>query len=165
MANVPRRASVPESSAECTLDVASWKGAVLTKTKRCWKCDTFKPISEFRKDRTKMHGISGCCKPCHAERSQEYYRNNREMCRANRREYSKVYDKKRGPERKIMSRAHAAVRWAIKVGKLKRLPCEICASEPSEAHHDDYSKPLDVRWLCRSHHAELHWKQRLSAQV
>jgi len=36
------------------------------------------------------------------------------------------------------------------------MPCEICGCEKSEAHHDDYSRPLDVRWLCRVHHLMHH---------
>lgn len=46
---------------------------------------------------------------------------------------------------------------AIKTGKLMKMPCEVCfAEENVEAHHDDYLKPLDVRWLCKTHHAEHH---------
>src|SRR5271154_4318227 len=54
--------------------------------------------------------------------------------------------------------AHLAVHNAINRGELLRLPCEICGKEKVDAHHDDYSKPLSVRWLCRKHHLELHRK-------
>lgn len=47
---------------------------------------------------------------------------------------------------------------AIESGKLVRQPCEKCGSEPTEAHHDDYSKPLDVRWLCKPCHGQEHRK-------
>lgn len=56
--------------------------------------------------------------------------------------------------------SRAAVRrrtgYAIKKGKLIRQPCEVCGDLKSEAHHDDYSKPLIVRWLCKDHHEEWH---------
>lgn len=42
--------------------------------------------------------------------------------------------------------------YAIKMGVLIKEPCEICGNEDSEAHHDDYSNQLEVRWLCRKHH-------------
>jgi hypothetical protein len=54
-------------------------------------------------------------------------------------------------------RAHWAVGYALKVGKLTKGPCEIgvdCAGR-IEAHHDDYSKPLEVRWVCKRHHRQL----------
>lgn len=54
------------------------------------------------------------------------------------------------------ARAHGLVRSAIKSGRLKRKPCEECGAAEAHAHHDDYSKPLDVRWLCRKHHARAH---------
>ena len=45
----------------------------------------------------------------------------------------------------------------IKQGVLIRQPCEVCSTEIDvQAHHDDYTKPLDVRWLCRKHHLEHH---------
>jgi RNA polymerase-binding transcription factor DksA len=54
-------------------------------------------------------------------------------------------------------RARIDVRNALRRGDLTRGPCEVCG-EKAEAHHDDYSQPLVVRWLCRQHHAEHHAK-------
>ena len=51
-------------------------------------------------------------------------------------------------------RAHIAVRAAVKRGKLCKQPCEVCGCLEVQAHHEDYSKPLDVRWLCKSHHID-----------
>lgn len=53
--------------------------------------------------------------------------------------------------------AQQAVYRAIKRGQLVRLPCEACGdTKKTDAHHDDYSKPLDIRWLCRSCHLRHH---------
>lgn len=30
--------------------------------------------------------------------------------------------------------------------------CEVCGVPNAHAHHDDYSKPMEIRWLCKSHH-------------
>jgi len=43
--------------------------------------------------------------------------------------------------------------------KMERKPCEVCNDVNSEAHHDDYSKPMEVRFLCSKHHKEHHAKQ------
>ncbi len=54
------------------------------------------------------------------------------------------------PEREA---ARTTAQKAIKTGVLVPQPCEICQCEDHiESHHDDYSKPLDVRWLCTKHH-------------
>jgi hypothetical protein len=57
---------------------------------------------------------------------------------------------------KIAAAAHQAVAKALRRGDLVRQPCEVCGAEKTVAHHDDYSKPLDVRWLCRSDHRHWH---------
>lgn len=41
-------------------------------------------------------------------------------------------------------------------GDLIRQPCEVCGNPKSEAHHEDYSRPLEVRWLCKKHHMDRH---------
>lgn len=49
-------------------------------------------------------------------------------------------------------------RRALKSGLAAKSGCQICGSEKSEAHHDDYAAPLAVRWLCRAHHLQHHVK-------
>jgi ribosomal protein S27AE len=57
----------------------------------------------------------------------------------------------RHPERR---KAHRVVFVAVRNGSLKKEPCEVCGSTTVQAHHEDYSKPLEVMWLCRIHHWE-----------
>jgi len=52
--------------------------------------------------------------------------------------------------------AHKKVEYAVKVGKMVKLPCERCGALRAHAHHDDYSKPYDVMWLCATHHKQRH---------
>lgn len=45
---------------------------------------------------------------------------------------------------------------AISRGKIQKLSCCICQNSKSEAHHNDYNKPLELMWLCKKHHACWH---------
>lgn len=56
--------------------------------------------------------------------------------------------------------AHLHVETLKRLGLLIVQPCEVCGADKSDAHHDDYSRPGDVRWLCRRHHREHHAKER-----
>jgi|GEM_PF-990020 len=86
---------------------------------------------------------SGWCKPCHAA----YYRERRKF----------IADSPESEEQKIKRSVRVLTRNYITAGKLIKEPCEVCGTEKDvEAHHDDYNKPLDVRWLCRKHHREHH---------
>lgn len=59
------------------------------------------------------------------------------------------------------ARARMQVKMALRKGELQKLPCEKCGSEKRiEAHHDDYSKPLDVQWLCKPCHDLEHASHR-----
>lgn len=54
---------------------------------------------------------------------------------------------------------------ALKYGIIKKQPCETCGATYSiHAHHDDYSQPLNVRWLCNSCHKRLHDNLRARAR-
>lgn len=57
---------------------------------------------------------------------------------------------------KRKSRAHSKVSYEISKGNLIRKPCEVCGGGNTEAHHDDYAEPLNIRWLCHAHHNQWH---------
>lgn len=84
--------------------------------------------------------------------SSDYY--SRPYVRA--REARKQRRYYRDPRKHRQALARFKVKWAVKSGKLKRKPCEVCGKKRTEGHHDDYSKPLVVVWLCRKHHVERH---------
>lgn len=50
--------------------------------------------------------------------------------------------------------AHGAVAYAIMIGSIKRQSC-FCGKY-AHAHHEDYSKKLEVVWLCPIHHKARH---------
>lgn len=51
---------------------------------------------------------------------------------------------------------HRAFNTALKKGLIDRKPCEICGSHSVDGHHEVYTEPLKVRWLCRRHHKRVH---------
>lgn len=60
------------------------------------------------------------------------------------------------PENAEKNKARGASKQAVRTGRLVRGPCEKCGEAKTEGHHDDYSKPLEIRWLCKKHHSEVH---------
>lgn len=53
-------------------------------------------------------------------------------------------------------KAHYTLTNAVRDGRIERQPCAVCGETYAHAHHEDYSKPLDVLWLCPAHHHRLH---------
>ncbi|MEK6882819.1 MAG: hypothetical protein AABY22_24560 [Nanoarchaeota archaeon] len=86
--------------------------------------------------------------------SRENHPNWKEGISKNHYHYTKI-QRKRYPEK---IKARKKVHYAIKTGKLIKSICEIdeCSEEKTFAHHEDYSKPLEVNWLCRKHHRNKH---------
>lgn len=74
------------------------------------------------------------------------------------------YHKKYRAENPEKGKARDAVHNEIRRGRLVRQPCGICGKTPADAHHDDYSKPLEVQWLCRKHHKQYHCKQQIEKE-
>lgn len=127
---------------------AGWREEVPAQTpKFCTTCKAWKPRSEFYKTRARVDGLCARCKDC--DRAHE----------RNRRAKDPLHSKKRYAKRDPVKRkAREAVRHRIASGTIIRQPCERCGMQNAHAHHDDYSKPLEVRWLCVKHHAEVHRK-------
>ena len=86
------------------------------------------------------------------ERARKYQKANKEKINSTIRRA-----RERNPQR-INATQH--IFWALKLGILiKPEFCEKCEMKSKlQAHHDDYEKPLDVRWLCRICHNHEHGK-------
>lgn len=102
------------------------------------------------------------CRNCESEMVQEWRSKNRGHYNEHSREYNRKYRyehpgytaEKSAMDRLVNPEKTGAYR-AVYNAKLPKQPCEVCGA-PAEAHHNDYSKPLEVRWLCSLHHKELH---------
>lgn len=61
------------------------------------------------------------------------------------------------PEQKLKANCRAYAKVYLRRGKLIRQPCKLCSEPNTEMHHEDYSKPLEVTWLCKLCHVRYHW--------
>ena len=61
------------------------------------------------------------------------------------------------PERR---KAAYAAMYAVRTGKLIRPDrCSVCDKTcVPQGHHPDYSKPLEVIWVCHNCHVAIHWR-------
>tara|TARA_Y100001938_G_scaffold130564_1_gene186665 strand:+ start:674 stop:1096 length:423 start_codon:yes stop_codon:yes gene_type:complete len=132
--------------------------------KTCIKCSEEKPLTEYYAHQQMADKHLNVCKDCVKKRVRAYGRTPR----------GKAVDKKRNqkPKRKAWVRAYSAqknkkfakerkcrqVFWnRYRAGVIKKKPCEVCGTEERvEAHHPNYNEPLNVMWLCASHHKEWH---------
>lgn len=111
------------------------------------------------------------CRVCQAERLREWRAANRQRAREiQRRTDARIERRTRKRDRRRSSpekdAARHAVARALLNGELVRPEtCERCGQDPGraiggramiEGHHVDYSRPLDVEWLCARCHADEH---------
>jgi hypothetical protein len=141
--------------------------------KTCKTCGEEKPLSEYYALKHMFDGHFSECKVCvrkrvarNIEKKKEdpaWVIKEAERCRIKQRKAGCPND----PNHNAASRRHSAkfpekkkaraiADDAVKKGLIQRKPCEVCGAHRAQAHHDDYSKPLDVVWLCSTHHAERH---------
>ncbi|OLE67241.1 MAG: hypothetical protein AUG09_03490 [Acidobacteria bacterium 13_1_20CM_2_68_7] len=62
---------------------------------------------------------------------------------------------RRRPDQRLRQGAHLMVGAALRLGVLRKRPCR-CGTREVQAHHEDYSRPLKVMWLCAACHARHH---------
>jgi hypothetical protein len=149
-------------------------------TKVCSDCGEEKPREEFAKGRRckeckrvydrerylakkdeidarmREYGKTDRGREVNRRASNQYRATNRERARQRTNDW---YTRTKEDETKYAEllkrkQAHNAVAYALKTGKLTKGVCEVCGDPNVEAHHDDYDKKLDVRWLCIRHHGE-----------
>lgn len=113
------------------------------KEKKCNKCGETKLLRYFYKMRH----------PRKPEYPNRYYRS---YCKSCTNESNKKAIKKYIAKYPVKTEARLKLTKAIKSGFLKRKPCIVCGNEKVDGHHYDYKKPLDVIWLCRVHHNDIH---------
>ena len=134
--------------------------------KKCKSCGIDKSIDEYYRHAKMKDGHLNRCKTCVKARVKKHRDNNLDSHREYDRyrfhkdparrayQYRQCEKHRRNNPLKVFART--SVGNAIRDGRLKKMPCEVCGNEESQAHHDDYSRPLDVKWLCVSHHFDLH---------
>ena len=88
---------------------------------------------------------------------RNYRKENIEQIREYKREYLKKWRLKNGYNR---DNARIKIWRMLKSGNLKKQSCFVCGKKEVQAHHEDYSKPLDIKWLCVIHHKEADKKLR-----
>jgi hypothetical protein len=129
--------------------------------KPCWRCGLVRHVDEFSSFSGSADGLSVACRDCESEK----YMANRDSILSKRRaHYIKNSERIRSrvksyildnPEKRS---AHTAIERAVKFGRMERPRlCSSCGDPCTPvAHHEDYSRPLDVEWLCVKCHTRLH---------
>lgn len=128
--------------------------------KPCIICKETKPISDYHKHPKMADGHINKCKKCAIAYALRYNAEHPHATKANHKKWTLSEKGKRKikelmwkfPDREY---ARRAVKKALKDGVMNSQPCFICG-EKAVAHHPDYSRQLDVVWLCPPHHRETH---------
>jgi hypothetical protein len=108
------------------------------------------PRCHISHDRTHTY-----CAPCHLEYNRRWRSANREKVSAWGTRGQGSRGQQVAPEKR---RAHWAVDNAVRRGHIARPDrCSLCDSVAKvQAHHADYSKPMEITWLCQRCHQRLH---------
>lgn len=137
-------------------------------TKTCTTCERSLPIEAFA-TKPRGDGHQPKCRACTREYSRNWYRENRERRLARAKQHyaenrDAILRRQRAHRRATFRReqARGLLRNAVLRGDVRRPEnCSRCGKRGRiQGHHHDYSKPLDVIWLCVACHLRLHGKER-----
>lgn len=118
---------------------------------REWRKKNREHIKAYKKKYEEAHLLE--TRAYRREYSRKYYYDNLDKSREQARNWERANLKHL---KNIYGYAHQIFQKAIDTGEIQKQPCEVCGKEETEAHHDDYNKPLEVRWLCKDCHKEWH---------
>lgn len=130
----------------------------------CFKCNVLKPLTEFYKHPRMADGHLGKCKACNKVDTRENKLDKREKYLDYDRQRAKLPHRLEAKKRIVREwrkkhpkrqNAHSILNREVRKGRIIPQPCFICG-EKAEAHHPDYDRPLDVVWLCPTHHKQAH---------
>lgn len=133
--------------------------------KLCGKCQLILPVDSFHIRRASKDGLASCCKSCQSAYDKARCNLPHRIEARQRYQKTPAYEessskaKRRYQERNpSIRKAHIMVGNFLRDGKLtKPVTCECCRDEKRlYAHHCDYTKPLEVMWLCDSCHKQWH---------
>lgn len=138
-------------------------GAV-SPVKVCRGCKSTLSLSEFYAHKMMSDGHLNFCKPCVRQRVRDRERRLRETDREwleKERARARAKARSQKPRKRRKRSANWNTTNAVRDGRLTPATCcETCGHDFSvyrrEAHHHDYEKPLDVRWLCSLCHGKEH---------
>lgn len=118
--------------------------------RKCMVCKETLALEEFNRNSGKHLGRRYYCKRCAAAM-------NLGRKREGTPEVIKKKNRRWRTANPIKYAAQRAVYRALRRGIIFKGPCEQCGSSANiHGHHDDYSRPLMVRWLCEKHHLDVH---------
>lgn len=131
--------------------------------KICIRCTINKELEDFYLHKRMADGHLNVCKECvkkmvrNRSRSERGRELDRKRNQTKKRKAKLIeYQRKRRAKLQKEYKARGVVSTAIRKGTLIKGICEICGEVKVEAHHEDYNKPLEVKWLCGTHHRALH---------
>jgi hypothetical protein len=132
------------------------------RTKRCSYCRKTKPVDQFHRRSNCASGCQSRCKECRYKTvDQAVKQTANQQWRTKNSVIHNAANQKWRANNRAKTRAHKLLDEAVKNGDLERPDtCERCGLKSSRAlhgHHRDYSRPLEVLWLCaKCHGAEHH---------
>jgi hypothetical protein len=149
--------------------------------RKCRLCKVVKPLDDFYAHPQMIEGHDSKCKECakaivHAAKARrpEYYKEyDRDRAMLPHRVLARTEYQKTENGKQSLSKSHkkykikypdrnfavTSLNNAVRDGKIsKPFNCSVCNQDRIRihGHHNDYSKPFEVTWMCHRCHMEWH---------